>query len=161
LHNRIDRAINIRISPEEHNSELIVTIPAYGEINPLPFQKRVSKAVKQLDEEAIFRSSPTMPRVVVLSIKDGIGIDWSSTIQQVQKLLSRYRKLSAIAIFRWTPEENPFENPATRWFLAFTVFHNPYIDYVSPLPIAVFDDGSSTQHSELDELLQRFQRAGL
>lgn len=159
--NGTSNRLHIRLSPERLVSQLHITIPAYGGINSGPLQDRVRKAVKQLDDEAHYRKNLAMPRIIAIALRDGIGFDWSATIDHLHALLCRYHQLSAIAILHWTPEADPFVHLDARWFLAFVVLHNQQSQMVNPLPALVFEDGFSKQHYDLAVLAATAKAAGL
>jgi len=147
--NGTPNTLDIHLSREFHAARLHIMIPAYGSINSGPLQDRVRKAIRQLDDEAMYRKNLALPRVITIALRDGIRFDWSVTIDQLRNLLCRYSQLSAIAIFHWTPETHHLD---TRWFLSFVVLHNQQSQHVNPLPALVFEDGYAKQHYDLEEL---------
>jgi hypothetical protein len=139
----IVRTLSISVTFSSKISSLQLFIPSYGGINQRPLEKSIAKAVEQLNQEADYRNKPDIPRVITVSIRDGVALlEWSDLKTLIDKLLSHYVTLSAIAIFRWIPTSDDL---FCRWFLSFTVFHNPKATDSLRLSLDVFNDEFAVQ----------------
>lgn len=151
--------IHLRLTDKPDHLKYNIFIPIYGGTNKRPIEKQINKAVKQLKKEAEIRNQLEIPQVLVLSFEGGIGFNLSQTLTECYRWLEFYDTLSAIALCWWKAQQDSWENMLTSWFLSFMVLYSSKSRNI--LPQSVFDDGYTTQYTDVPSFIEVLRKAGL